>query len=287
MPTSRRTVMAAGNSTQSGTGWGSGNVGGSFAVTPDWEILRDFNSGPNGSGVLYQPDGFDDEAQLSVYSNEQVYSGAFSCKMNVLAGTTGGGPNGWGGRLIFPSALAKGDVLWYEHYYYMPSAFSVQTAPGWLKYIRFWTQTAAAAMNGHLDVYIDDDDTGDPAETFRWIMEGQGKWARAGGNRRYLRDQWVRQTVRVDFSDVPVALGGTGRVRHWENGTMVFDSSVTIGADSTWLRTLNNATDVCTYHRLHTYWNNVAPLTQSSYVDDIRIAKNGRPTWTLDLPEAD
>lgn len=255
-------------------------------IAPDWEMLRDFNSGPAGASTNAQADGFSGDAWASVYSSDQVHSGSFSGKMTIQAGT--GGFGDWGGRINFPSVFVKGDTLWYQHYYYMPDSYTIQTVPQWLKYLRFLTQDSSNANIGYLDLYLNDDDAGIPTTTYRWIMEGQGQWVVVGPNRRYLRDQWVRQTVRVDFSDIPAALGGTGRVRHWENGMAMLDSAVTIGNNGTWLKTLNADTHRCVYHLLHTYWNNGnAPVTQSSYVDDIRIAKNGRPTWTLDLIGAD
>ncbi len=251
--------------------------GGSTApayVAPDWELLRDFNAGPSGSSTSNVADGFSGDASASVYTTEQVYAGAYSCKMTITAGT--GGTGAWGGRVNFPTTLVKGDTLWYQHYYYMPDAYVIETDPNWLKYLRFLTKNSGGTSIGYLDLYLNDDDAGTPATTYRWIYEPQSVWTTTGPNRRFLRDQWVRQTVRVDISDVTIASGGTGRVRFWENGTLL--------TDSTTLKTLDTATDYYEHFLLHTYWNNGnAPRTQSSYVDDIRIAKNGRPSWVLDI----
>lgn len=281
----RRRAFALGGASQSGTGWGSGNVGLVVESPSDWSIFRDFNSGASGASANGTADGFDGDAGASVYTTEQVYAGARSCKMTITSGSGGFGL--WGGRLNFPAVFLKGDTLWYQHYYWMPNGYVISTTPGFLKYLRFRTETSAGANVGYVDLYLNDDVSGTPATTYRWIFEGQQEWVVCGPNRRYLRDQWVRQTVRVDFSDVPAGLGGFGRVRHWENGSLILDSAVTRGVSNNWLRTLENATDKSTFHLLHTYWNNDnAPATQSSYVDDIRIAKNGRPSWTLDLPGA-
>lgn len=184
----------------------------------------------------------------------------------------------------FPTLLFKGDRLWYQHYYWMPNTYILSTTPGWLKYLRFLTQTAAGAHIGYLDCYINDDDAGTPDSTYRWILEGQDEWVIAGPARTYLRNQWVRQTVCIDFSDVPVSLGGTARVRHWENGVLMLDSASQMGIYGNGLKTLNQADHRVYAHYLHTYWNNDnAPATQHSYIDDIRIAKNGTPTWASDL----
>jgi len=197
-----------------------------------------------------------------------------------------GGFGAWGGIIVLPSPLLKGDRLWYQHYYWMPEDYILSTTPGWLKYLRFLTRTAADTHVGYLDCYINDDVLGTPDSTYRWILEGQFEWVLAGSARRYLRDQWVRQTVCIDLSDVPAALGGSARVRHWENGSLVMDSATQLGTYGNWLKTLNEADHRVIAHYLHTYWNNDnAPATQSSYVDDIRIAKNGVPSWALDLED--
>lgn len=252
-------------------------------IEPDWSILRDFNSGAIGASASGTADGFDGDGTASVYTIEQVYSGARSCKMTITEGQ--GGFGAWGGIIGFGTELVKGDRLWYQHYYYMPESYILSTTPGWLKYLRSLTQTASNTHVGYLDCYINDDDAGIPDTTYRWIMEGQTEWVEYGPNRKFLRDQWVRQTVCVDFSDVPVGLGGTARVRHWENGVLLLDSAQQRTVYNNWLKTLIEPDHKATVHFLHTYWNNDnAPATQSSYVDDIRMAKNGLPSWVADIP---
>jgi hypothetical protein len=248
-------------------------------IPPDWEIFRDFNTGPDGATANFQADGFNDLGGFSRYTNEQVYAGAFSCKLNINAGTPGtdNGFGTWGGKINFPTTCVKGDTLWFEQYYYMPTSFVVDSSPGWLKYLRFWTTPNGVTNRGYLDVYLRNDVAGAPFKPYQIIKEGQDLWVYFGAdNRKFLRDQWVRQTVQIVIDNVTVASGGTAKVRFWENGQLI--------VDTTTIQTISNAIDYMPYFYLHTLWNGGAPSTVFSYVDNIRFAKNGVPTWVLDLP---
>lgn len=249
--------------------------------TPDWEIIRNFNSGILGQVTTGNPDGFDLGGSQTVYSNEQVFEGSQSAKSTINPLQTG--TFQFGGYIdSYPTNCFKGDQIWFQWYCYMPSSFLIDTDNTLLKYLRFQTLSAAGDNQGYCDVYLREG--APPASRYRLIYEGdQGAkvgttspWTPGGPASTFLRDQWVRNNVHIVFDDVATMDGGTARFRLWENGVLV--------ADKTDRKTLVSASDYSDKFLGFTYWNGEnAPQTQSVYIDDIRIAKNGRPTWTNDL----
>lgn len=251
------------------------------STTPDWEILRDFNSGTLGTSTTGNADGFDLGGSQTVYSTEQVFEGAQAAKSTINPLQTG--TFQFGGYIdSYPSNCFKGDEIWFQWYCYMPSSFLIDTDNNLLKYLRFQTLTAGGANQGYCDVYLREG--APPVSRYRLIYEGdQGAkpgtsspWTPGGPALTFLRDQWVRNNVHIVFDDVATMDGGTARFRLWENGVLM--------ADKTDRKTLVAADDYSDKFLGFTYWNGEnAPQTQSVYIDAIRLAKNGIPSWALDL----
>lgn len=245
--------------------------------TPDWEIFRDFNSGPDNTGVQGKADGLDDLAGASVYTTEQVYAGARSMKTSITAGSDGFG--NFGGTITLPSTLSKGNTLWLDLYAFFPTGFVIDTPTnGSLKFIRIRQRTAASTHVGYFDLSLCDDDGAVDPQQFRMIKEDTSGWVSFGASGSVTRNAWHRISMQLVLDNVLQSSGGTARVRVWQNSSLLVDNAT--------IRTMLNATDVASDFYLFTYWNGTAPQTQSCYIDNIRIAKNGTPSWASSLPGA-
>lgn len=239
---------------------------------PTWEISRDFNSGPLGAKAERTPDGFDDVAGRSVYSDSLSYEGGRAARLSIDSGATGWGH--WGGALYFPSVMRRGHHLWLNLYVYIPSDFVIKTpGVGILKFLRIHTVNASGDNAGYDDVYINDDGT--TGSQFRFIKEGQDIWYRFGANQSLTRDRWHRFTVHYSFDSKPRAQGGDSFVQIWQNGDLILDEDR--------VKTLSGADHRADYFLLFTYWNGSSPRTQSVWVDDIKLADN-MPDWAKGLP---
>jgi hypothetical protein len=270
---SRRSAVAAGASSQSGTGWAvSDGSTAPPASTPDWEILRDFNGGTVNTGVQGQADGMDDIAGASVYTTEQLYAGARSMKTTITVGTSGFG--NWGGLVNFTDDLVRYDTLWFDVYAFFPTGYQIVTDSLHLKFLRFRTYQSGGANRGYNDLYIQDDSvsgSGDQ-QRLKFIREGHNVWYYGGGAGQLARNTWHRFTVKLVLDTVAKSAGGESLVRVWQNDSLIISSDDIL--------TLGGTTDYMDSFYLHTYWNGEnPPATQSSYYDNIRIAKNGVPSW--------
>lgn len=239
--------------------------------TGSWSILRDFNSGIIGTKAERTPDGFDDVAGASVYSNERSFDGGQSAKLSIVGGTEGWG--NWGGSITFPSPLRSGSELWLQMYIYMPADFIIATpGNGSLKFIRVRTKTSTGGNGGFNDIQFRDD--ANQTSSFRMIKEGQDQWFSFGAPNGFSKNMWQRVTVNLKFSSVPTTAGGVARVRVWQNGQLLVDEGR--------MQTLSSSSDVADALYLFTYWNGKAPQTQSLWVDQIQMS-NFRPGWASDL----
>lgn len=247
----------------------------SLATTPPaWEVVRNFNAGTSGLGVQGQVDGLDDIAGMSTYSTEQSFEGGKSCKMTITGGTDGFG--NWGGTIAFPADIAKGSDYWLDLYAFLPTGFNILTPTnGSLKFIRLRQTTAAAGHVGYFDLSLVDDIPLDTAAQYRMIKEDTSGWVYSGAAGLLTRNVWHRVSLHVVFDNVLQSSGGTARVRVWQDGVRLVDNSN--------IRTMLNATDLVKSLYLFTYWNGNSPQTQSLYLDNIRMASGGVPTWALDL----
>jgi len=244
------------------------------SVAPDWEIFRNFNGGVSGTQVSYASgDAFDDLGGMTEYSNVRSISGGMSAKCTIIGGTDGFG--NWGGSVAFTDTLVKHDEFWLQLYIYIPDTFVIDTpGNGSLKFLRYKQRTAADAHRGYIDIQMQDD-VGEPT-AWRMIQENQGLWRNFGSVGSITRNAWHRVTTHVVLDDVLQASGGTSRIRVWMDGVLLVDDAT--------IRTLVSATDFMNELYLFTYWNGMAPQTQSLWIDDLRMAKNGVPSWVAALP---
>lgn len=238
--------------------------------TPDWDFLRDFNTGSNGNSAQ-AADGFD-YTGASTKSSEQAYSGSLSAKNVISSGSDGDGT--FGGNIEFESDFVKGDTLWADIRFYLPAGFEIATpGNGSLKFLRFKIKTAGGSHVGYNDIQFMDD--AGQSNAFRMLQEAQGLWVYFGTADSVTRNTWHRLTTCLKYDNVLQSSGGTSRSRVWFNNALVVDNDT--------IRTLENATDIVYAYLIFTYWNGNAPKTQHNYLDDIRVAKNGVPSWALDL----
>lgn len=243
-------------------------------VAPDWETYRDFASGTvdtlaNGADAFY-------EAQWNtVFTTEQAHSGTMSAKLRMSTGAV----NGMGGRIVLPSPCLPGDALWADLWIYMPADYQIESNgtinPGQLKFLRIACEDSAhpTKYEGFMDVYLRKDYLAD--FTFRTIKEGQDVWEASGPATGFPRAGWHRVSFYAKADYVPRDSGGMSRFMLWLDGILMADRGT--------ITTLMAATSSFRQFYLITYWNNGAPQDQHCYADDIRLAKNGRPTWALDL----
>jgi hypothetical protein len=235
---------------------------------PEWEITRNFNSGPAGASVKGKADGMNNTT--AVYDATHVFEGAFAAKTTIQEGKSGFGS--WGGIVPFPTPLVRYDELWVRISLYVPSDFSIAAGPGFLKFLRIRSRNTAGSPNGHVDWLINNDSTQvPPTNQYRMIKEGQQIWFRFGETSLLTRDTWHTFTWNMTADSVPGASGGQGRVRAWQNGVLIQDENR--------VRTINAVDDVLTALYMFTHYNNDSPKTQSVWIDDVRIAANGTPSW--------
>lgn len=250
------------------------------ATTPDWEILRDFNTGVLGTkaeGV----DAFTSLAGDSVYTTTYVQEGAQAVEMSITSGDTGFGT--FGGAVTFPDYLTVGDTLWLRFSLLLPVGFDVINDVTVFKMMRLYCADAAGSSEGYIEGMLFNQNSSWSADyTFWHQKEGDpigvsnpiGPKTGPGG--QLARGVWHQFVWKITMDHVRVVDGGNARVQFWHNGVL--------NADHTVFRTLLSAASTCRAFYLFTYWNGGAPKTQSCYADDIRIAKNGIPTWAASLP---
>jgi hypothetical protein len=247
-------------------------------VAPDWERLRNFNTGTLGAPADLNTSGFSIDGDDSVFSDEQVYEGTQSGKVQKLPdGTDGTGD--YGGTITFSglSNCFQGDTLWIQWAVYFPTAaFNLETArTTGSKFIRYRSLTAADGNAGFGDLYFNDQG-GDAMLNF--LKEPfpsndgfipMGLWA------DLTQDTWHLFTWAVRLDSVKGNAGGTSRLRVWRNTDLLIDRDD--------VKTLTTATDYVTNVRFFSTWNDGGAVDASCFIDDIKIAKNGVPTWALSL----
>jgi hypothetical protein len=244
-----------------------------------WNVTRNFNGGTDGAVTSSAGGGVSDGTQTT-YTTEQVYEGALAAKMSILSGQTGFGA--WGGIVGFDAPVAKGGDVWVQFYIRVPAAFQIITPNpgdnGSLKYIRIQqNNNGVGGTAGYFDLQMRSEDRTDC--DYRMLKEAQpggAFWEHFAADGTLVRDTWMRHTLHMHLDDVLAASGGTSRIRFWQDGALLVDSS-TMG-------TINNAAHTCTGLYIFTFWNGAgAPQNQHVYVDDIRISSSTVPAWATGL----
>ncbi len=233
-------------------------------------ITADFEKGAVGS-VAQKPneDGFDNTAQDSRYVDSPALSGNQAGSVTVRQGENGFGR--WGGAFQFPYPLSQGDSVWFRVNVYYPSGwdFDCRCSQG-MKFMRIHTAAPSGSNTnqGYHSTLIKGGTTGGlitvdsevNGASFRDNNRGPGP----GDNRQGLgspapRNKWITYEMMIRFHSQP----GQGIYRVWQDGELIFEDTKTA--------TLRDANSISDFVYLYTYWNNGAPKTQTSYVDDIVI----------------
>lgn len=234
-----------------------------------WEIKADFESGSIGntaSGTvtpIAKADAFHSAADDSKYVASPVLSGNQAGSVTIKKGENGFGK--WGGAFNFPSTLKQGDSVWFRVNVYYPNGWSFDCGGCTLgmKFMR------VHAGEGYQTILINGGTSGGKISVTSEINANEFEKNNAGPDwrndqRRNLgfdapREQWITYEMQIKFHSV----AGQGIYRVWQNGSLIFEDLKTA--------TLATPTSTSKFVYLYTYWNNGAPKTQTSYVDDITI----------------
>lgn len=242
----------------------------SLCSTPfAWTITLDFDDGELGTRADNGGDGFNGEGSATLYSNTQKLKGN-SASVTIQEGDHGFGK--WGGSIIYPEVLRKGDTLWFQMHAYYPEGYDNYSygEGGRLKFFRIHT----AQSNGDHCCYNDLLWLGpnDP-EPLAFSFEGQGGYSYVGNqNDQITFNTWESYQVVTTFDSVAVDNGGLARIRIYKNDQLL--------ADITDTQTLDADNHYADFTFLYTYWNGMAPKTQTMWVDEITLTNE--PPETTD-----
>lgn len=235
-----------------------------------WTIKRGFEDGAPGVKAE-TPDSFDGAAGRSSFTNDPaiVLNGNMSGTVTVKQGETGYGY--WGGGIDYPALLREGDEVWFRVYVMYPSGwdFSCGGCAQGMKFMRIHEGQSMGTTEGRMDTLIMGSTTGGKISVGNeanidlfWNNNNGGSGGLLNKGTDILRDRWYAFEQYVKFSSV----AGQGIYRVWQDGKLIFEDKKT--------PTLLTHTSVSGYIYLYTYWNNGAPQTQTSYVDDIVITSD-------------
>jgi hypothetical protein len=232
-----------------------------------WTIDRDFNSGVLGTKANATADGFDHDANGSVYSNAQSVDGTQSAKAQIKQGTTGFGY--WGGIIDFPlGGVGKGGKIYFEIDVYIPNIFKAISGNTSTKFLRFYGKRADGTNGGSLDIQITDNAF--TFSEFRMLKEYQYKWFDIGNNGIMTRDTWHQINVELGVDEVPRAQGGGSYVKFWLDDVLLkYEQRV---------QTIVQPTEKVINFLLFTYYNNGSPIDQHVWIDNI-IISDVKPSW--------
>lgn len=237
MPTSRRTVMAAGNSNQSGTGWGSGNV-----VIPEltgWEankpsglsLIRETSFGNLLTGTSVNADGFaianNDPANVA-WSNGTDMAAPYGPNVVQWDYTGGSNPSGAADSVLYTNSTTG-----YVKAYFCLAAFFSENYSWHSNGEKFWYPTIAtpgqASQQTAINLRFTDGESGmDPASpinrfSFNSQIGGAGSLYYPLSDAAYLfKGQW--QLVEM-FIQMNTPGNQDGVWQAWIDGIKVADSN--------------------------------------------------------------
>jgi len=233
-----------------------------------WTIKADFENPQATTSTIANtpnPDSFHDAAGQSRYVDTPALSGSQSGSVSVTKGETGFGR--WGGGFAFPQPLKDGDELWFRVNVYYPEGwdFTCSGCNQGVKFMRIATRSAAGKGEGYHSILIRSGTT--TGGLIAVDSEVQREFYKSGKTNAdifdlgtpIIRDRWYTYEMYIKFSSV----AGKGIYRVWQDGNLIFEDLKAA--------TLYSATSESFRIYLYTYWNNGAPKTQTSYVDDIVI----------------
>jgi len=249
-----------------------------------WVVSAGFEGGTVGTRAESpNPDAFDEAAEDSKYVDSPVLTGNQAGSVSINQGEEGFGD--WGGILNFPTDLGEGDELWFRVNVYYPQGWEFRSVGEGLKFMRvatganegFHTVLIKGDTTGGL-VYVNSEVNGDD------IFDDNGPYpwpALRNLGTDVVRDQWTTYEMYLKFSSVR----GEGIYRVWQDENLLFE-----GLETATLKTANSTSSAA---YLYTNWNDGAPRTQRSYVDDILITNEtpgkvdafGNPMIGMPVPE--
>ena len=231
-----------------------------------WTISADFENPSATANTIANspnPDSFHDAAGRSRYADTPALSGSQSGSVLATKDETGFGV--WGGAFDTPN-LTEGDEVWYRVNVYYPTGwdFSCKGCNQGMKFMRIATQSATGNGEGYIDSYIKGGSTGGTITADSEVDNGFYSTGKTnadifGLGTPITRDQWHTFEMYVKFSSVQ----GQAIYRIWQDGNLIFED-LSAG-------TLFSPSSKANKALLYTYWNEGAPRTQTSYVDDIVI----------------
>jgi hypothetical protein len=210
----------------------------------------------------------------TVYSTAQAATGTQSCQMGIRAGSSGWGE--WGGIVHLPTKLKSGDQIWMRLSLFVPAGFDLTvTSNNAIKYLRLHTATASGAHVGYHDLQLVSNVKTPSAPPMQYLFEGAAASGFIGIGTNQANGiafgRWETYEWSIKFDAVAKSKGGTGETWVWKNNQLLLDR--------TDQPTLASATDVVDEAYLFTWWNEVAPATQSLYVDDVSLS-SAKPATT-------
>ena len=225
-----------------------------------WVINADFEDRAVGTQAKSATDGFHDTAGDSKYADTPALSGSQSASVHIKSGETAFGK--WGGAFNFPQNLVEGQEIWYRINVFYPAgwSFNCKGCTEGVKMMRIHTMSASGANEGYHSSHLNDEGNGNGALIFlnseiNHSSFNYGASRRIGNPVQY--GQWHTYEMYIKFS------ASNGIYRFWQDGELIFEQ--------TNYTTLMSPTSVSDRIYLYSYWNNGAPQTQTSYVDDIVI----------------
>lgn len=236
---------------------------------PAWTIQRGFEDGAPGVKAE-TPDSFDGAAGRSSFTNNAalVLDGTMSGTVTALQNEEGFG--NWGGAFDFPTPLREGSEVWFRVYVMYPTGwdFSCGNCSQGMKFMRIHTVSPSGGNEGYMDNLIMGSTTGgritassEVNDVAFWNNNG-GAAGLQGLGTDIARNRWYAYEQYVKWSSVP----GQGVYRIWQDGKLIFEDTKTA--------TLRTSSSLSDFIYLYTYWNNGAPRTQTSYVDNIVITSD-------------
>jgi len=253
-----------------------------------WVISAGFEGGVLGTRAQSpNPDAFLDAAGDSKYVDSPVLTGSQAGSVSINEGETAFGT--WGGGFGYPS-LGEGEELWFRINVYYPEGwdFGCGGCTEGMKFMRVVTRGANGDSEGAHSTLLQGGVTGGllnantEVDTSFWANNGPWPYAAARGlGDPVERDRWTTYEMYLKFSSVE----DEGIFRVWQDENLIFEDLQT--------PTLRSATSTSDLIWLYTYWNNGAPQTQTSYVDDILITNEtpnkvdafGNPMIGMPIPE--
>jgi hypothetical protein len=223
-----------------------------------WTINADFENGTIGNKAEGTNDAFHDAAGDSRYADTPALSGSQSSSVTIKIGQTGFGV--WGGGFKFPANLREGDEIWFRVNAYYPTSWSFECGgcTEGMKFMRIHTRAAAGGNQGYVHTFIKENGEGGKIKVSTEVNGDKFNYPAPVGV-PIQRDQWHTFEMYVKFSSV----ASEGKYRVWQDGNLIYENLN--------YPTLVSSSSEADRIYLYTYWNNGAPQTQTSYVDDIVI----------------